>query len=94
MTLAVRHKAPDATVSTLKEYTVGAESYCAQAGEDIRFISCVIQTVMLLHESKYAQGHTLQGILETLEGMDLKSYPDRAEFRELIRTLSEHSKTK
>lgn len=94
MTLAVRHKKLDSEISTLKEYGIGSEYYRLQADDDIRFLSCVIQTVMLLHESKYAQGQTLSGVLETLEGMDLTSYPDRAEFRELVRTVLTNTKTK
>lgn len=87
MTLAVRHKLPDSDTSTLKEYAIGESAYTGEVNDDMKFISCLIQTVMLLHNSKYANGYTLQGVLETLDGLDLAAYPDRAEFRELVRAL-------
>ena len=54
---------------------------------DLKFMVCVIQTVMILHDSKYAQNTTPEGIVETLENLYLFQYPDRDEFLGLLKTL-------
>lgn len=52
LTLSVRHKAPGGTVSELNEYSFGAE-ICGEASDEMRFICAVIETSMLLHDSRY-----------------------------------------
>ncbi len=92
MNLSIRYKAPDENISSAVVHEIGAQSYHTVSGDDTKFISCVIQTVMLLHDSKYSGGYTLEGILETLDGMNLEGYPDRVEFCELIRALVQRQK--
>ena len=86
--LAVRYKNPGETQSLLNEYELGATNLSATVSEDMKFLSCLIQTVMILHQSRYANGATLEGILETLNSLDLTAHPDRAEFRALIDKLA------
>ena len=85
--LAVRYKNPGETQSLLNEYELGAANLSATVSEDMKFLSCLIQTVMILHQSRYANGATLEGILETLNSLNLTAHPDRAEFRALIHKL-------
>ena len=86
--LEVRHKEPGSAVSTPRSYDIGANHYTREIDGEMRFICAVIQTVMLLHNSRYAANTTLAGIAENLSAMDLTAYPDRAEFRDLILQLA------
>ena len=86
MQLAVRYKNPGEEISNLNEYDIGKEHLLA-ATEDLIFMECVIQTAMILHNSRYTNGATLAGIVETLEALDLSQYPDRAEFLTLLKKL-------
>ena len=88
LTLAVRYKHPGDTVSLLNEYGVSRADFSQTADGEMLFIASVIQAVMLLHGSSYADGVTLEGILETLNGLDLTAYPDRDEFREMLGLLA------
>lgn len=85
--LAVRYKNPGQTQSLLNEYELGASNFSATVSEDMTFLCCLIQTVMILHQSRYLNGVTLEGVLETLNTLDLSSHPNRAEFRDLINKL-------
>ncbi|MBQ2734844.1 MAG: von Willebrand factor type A domain-containing protein [Clostridia bacterium] len=84
MMLAIRHKAPGETVSQEHNYAIGAQNLPGEVREDTAFISCVIRTVMILHNSKYAKNLSLIDVLEDLQALDLSDHPDRAEFRDLI----------
>lgn len=85
--LAVRYKNPGETQSLLNEYALGAANLSATVSEDMKYLCCLIQTVMVLHQSRYLNDMTLGGILETLNSLDLSAHPDRAEFRALIDQL-------
>ena len=87
MTLSIRHKAPGETMSREHNYAIGAQNLPGEVREDTAFISCVIRTVMILHNSKYATDLSLLDVLEDLNALDLSAYPDRAEFRNLIERL-------
>lgn len=87
MKLAVRYKNPGEELSLLNEYDLGSELLRESASEDIRFLTCVIETVMILHGSKYKGDLNLADILENLNALDLTKYPEREEFRELVRKL-------
>lgn len=87
VTLAVRYKEPDGAVSKENSYRIGAADR-KTADSDIRFMICVIECVMLLHDSRYlGEDMTYATVLAQLNGLDLDHYTDRAEFRELIRAL-------
>ena len=87
MTLAVRYKNPGEDASRLNEYKLGSSLLVDTLTDDMKFLSCVIQTTMILHNSRYLNGTTLASVLETLNSLDLSAHPDRAEFRELIDKL-------
>ena len=87
MTLAVRYKNPGEDTSRLNEYKLGSSLLVDTLTDDMKFLCCVIQTTMILHNSRYLNGTTLASVLETLNSLDLSAHPDRAEFRELIDKL-------
>lgn len=91
MTLDVRYKEPGAEMSMPTEtFPIGKAHYTETLDEDMLFVSSVIQTVMLLHNSTYApEGLSIAGILETLNALDLSSHPDRAEFRDLLTRIGQ-----
>ncbi len=86
MKLAVRYKNPGESVSLLNEYGIGAECYTDTPSEDLCFLSAVIQTAMLLHQSKYAPDLTVASVLDQLHSVNLQD-PLRAEFRALLENL-------
>ena len=85
VTLRVRYKNPGETLSILNEhYVTNIES---SVSEDEKFLIAVIETCMLLHDSEHIGNITLENIVEDLESLDLSEYPERSEFRELLKTL-------
>ena len=88
MKLAVRYKNPGEELSLLNEYDLGKELLRESASEDVQFLTCVIETVMILHGSKYKGDLTLADVLENLNALDLSKYPEREEFRELVHKLN------
>lgn len=86
-TLRVRYKNIGEPISMLNEYVIGRNDV-AETDEDYEFISCVIETVMILHNSKYIEGIDIADIHGRLEKMDLSDYPEREEFRTLIGRIS------
>ena len=59
----------------------------SDVSEDEKFLTAVIETCMLLHGSEHIGDITLEDIVEDLESLALSEYPERAEFRELLRAL-------
>ena len=87
LTLAVRYKNPGEPISLLNEYPLGFEIVETELDEDMRFICAVVETCMVLRQSTYLGDITLDGILEELDSLDLSKYPEREEFRELVRQM-------
>ncbi len=85
--LKLRHKQPDADVSTLREIPVGdvAKSY-DKATEDFQFASSVAAFAMLLKESPY-KGTATYALVEELAAGSLTNDPGayRAEFLQLVK---------
>ena len=89
MTLAVRYLKIGEELHREDHCDIGISAYHESMNEDLRFQACVIRCAMLLHQSIYLpNGYTVASLLEELDSMDLTVYPDRAEFRELIRRLA------
>lgn len=86
--LRFRYKEPGSPLSLLDEHSFDSSLVGLSADEDMKFIECVIETCMLLHNSEYLNGDiTLDSILAKLKTLDLDPYPDREEFSELIGAL-------
>ena len=88
MTLRVRYKNPGEPISLLNEYPLGYDIISGEADEDMRFISAVIETCMILHNSEHIGNITVESVIEELESLDLSDYPERAEFLTLLKTLA------
>ena len=87
MTLRVRYKNPGETISRLNEYQIGAEQFSNELSDDMKFITSVIETCMILRSSKYIGDITLSDVMETLSNIELDD-PYKAEFYELLQALS------
>ena len=90
VTLRVRYKNPGDPLSHLNEYYV--TNLESSASEDEKFLCAVIEACMILHNSEYIGDITLDDIAEALDALDLSEYPERAEFRALIKTLVSRGK--
>lgn len=88
LTLRVRYKNPGQPLSLLNEYGIGEKEMTASGSEDARFIASVIELASLLHNPSYNGDITIQGILETLDSLNLTD-PYKIEFRELVRKLAQ-----
>ena len=88
MNLGVVYKRPnESTSQTPNNYAIGANSLTSTPSEDLQFISCLIQTCMILHNSRYLGDITLDGtVLEILHSLDLTA-PERVELEELLNKL-------
>ena len=84
ITLRVRYKNPGEEMSLLNEYEILESDIAYEMSDDQRFICAVVETCMLLHESRYAEGFTLEEIVSELDSLELTdSY--KIEFRELLK---------
>ena len=88
--LAVNYKLPEDTTSVFPNlYEIGYADYVKAPNAERTFMIAVIETCMLLHNSKYLpQGFDLDNILHSLNALDLSDHPERAEFRELLAKLN------
>ncbi len=88
MRLGIVYKRPNDTVSQpAKYYGIGTEAYTETPSRDMAFITALIKTAMLLHNSPYLGTISLGAILEELQSLDLSAYPDRSEFQDLLQRL-------
>jgi hypothetical protein len=67
-------------------YSIGRAAQI-EADADFRFITALIETAMILHESPYLGDIGFSQVLELLNTLDLSGDPARAEFRTLIAKL-------
>ena len=84
MKLAVRYKAPDGDKSELEEYDIGKEAYTGTTSDDFRFAAAVIETGMILRNSKYLGGASIGSVKQLLDSCDLANDIYKAQFKELI----------
>ncbi len=84
--LAVRYKPTGEEKSVLKEYTVKG-IYTDSPDDDFKFISSVIKTAMILHDSEYMGNDkfTVSDVINDLSKMSLEG--DKAQFLELLKKL-------
>ncbi len=87
MELDVRYKEPDGDKSKLEEYNFGIEILTDAPNDNFKFISCVIETSMLIHQSKYIEGVTLEDIKAELDAIPLSSDEYKEQFRSLVQSL-------
>lgn len=87
-TIKIRYKEPDGEKSKESAYPVGAECYTGKPSEDFQFAACVAWFGMLLKDSRYAGGSTLENVLDGLCELDLKD-EYRMEFYYLVKMAGE-----
>ena len=87
MTLKVRYKPYGAAESLENQYTIGKKDQ-KTPDADFQFITAVIETAMVLHNSKYLGDMNLHNALDILNQLDLSNQPYRAEFKALIQKLA------
>ena len=90
MKLAIRHKNPGEATSIPNEYNIGTAYYTEAPSSDFKFICAVIETSMILHDSKFIGGITLNDVASALGEISFANasdYAERVEFKQLIETL-------
>lgn len=87
MMLRVRYKNSGEPISNLNEYGIGPDQISNEMSDDMKFITSVIETCMILRSSKYIGDITLSDVLETLSSLELDD-PYKGEFYGLLQTLS------
>jgi len=86
LTLRFRYKNPGEPISNLDEHEVGLYQVSTEMSDDMKFITSVIETCMILRSSKYIGDITLSDVLETLSSLELDD-PYKAEFYEILQIL-------
>ena len=69
--LSVRYKNPDGIKSNLEEKSFGINAYTINPDTNFQFISCVIKTAMILHNSEYWKDGSLDKVLEVAKQLQL-----------------------
>ena len=87
MTLKVRYKPNGATESVENQYSIGKADQKEPDG-DFRFITALIETGMVFHDSKYLGDINLHSILDLLNQLDLSQDPYREEFKSLLQKIT------
>ena len=87
-TLKMRYKSPSSDESVLREMTVDGSAITDTPDVDFAFISAVIETAMILNQSRYnAKGIRLEQVAESLLALDINGNEDKAEFIRMIESL-------
>ena len=92
MELDVRYKAPDGEKSSLEEYNFGADVMTNAPSDNFKFITAVIETSMIIHESEYIGEITLEDVKAELDAIPLSSDEYKEQFRSLIANFINNSK--
>ena len=87
MELDVRYKQPDGEKSVLEEYSFGIETLTDKPSDNFKFICSVIETSMIIHESEYINGITLDNVNAELDALSLSDDEYKAQFRDLVKKL-------
>ena len=86
MTLKVRYKPNGANESVENQYSIGKKDQ-KEPTDDFRFVTALIETAMVLHNSKYLGDINLHNVLDILNQLDLSEQPLRREFKSLIQKI-------
>ena len=87
-TLKIRYKSPISDASVLRKMTVDSKAFTDTPDADFRFISSVIETAMILNQSRYnTDGVELKQIGESLSALDFGADEDKIEFVRMINSL-------
>ena len=92
MELDVRYKEPDGEKSKLEEYNFGTEILTDKPDDTFKFISAVIETSMIIHESEFIGEITLEDVKAELDALSLSSDEYKEQFRSLVQNLINNNK--
>lgn len=87
--LSIRYKEPDGTKSILEEEKFGIEVLKDGSDDTFKFISAVVETSMILHESEYIGDIGLDNVLDTLNSIELDD-EYKEQFKMLIKGLAKN----
>jgi len=91
MKLSVRYKKPGETTSILNEYEIGKTFLTNNPNDDFNFACAVIETSMIIIDSKYKGYSSLETVLERLSSINLNDN-HKKEFKSLIEFIINSSK--
>ncbi len=86
MKLSVRYKAPDADKSTQEDTFFSKAQYTNTPSDDFRFVCSIIKLSMLIHNSEYSKGITLNTLKENLSAVQTND-EYKLQFKELVDKL-------
>ena len=87
--LSIRYQPPEGGDSALREHPLTKEQITSTPSEDAAFVSAVIQTAMLLHDSEYFEREvTVAELLTELTALDLSADWEKQEFVSLLQRLA------
>ena len=84
----IRYKAPDGNKSELREYDITSDCFTSTPNDDVKFISIVVESSMLLRKSAFlnTETTTLESLIARLKTMTLNQ--ERSEFLGLLENLA------
>ena len=86
-TVRIRYKEPGEDVSSEEEYVAGQNDFTTEPTDDLLFASMAAEFAMILQGDENKGTASLEGILEALNGMDLRGDEYKEEFKYLVRML-------
>ena len=72
---------------TPNQTRIGVNTVVNFLNDDLRFLSALIETAMILHNSTYLRDVDLEHVLDILNSLDLSADPTRTEFKKLVQKL-------
>jgi Ca-activated chloride channel family protein len=83
----IRHKDPQTDANKEILAAVDATALKASASEDLLFISCVVETGLILRDSEYKGTASLTNVYNRLQGLAIQDDPYKDEFIYLVQKL-------
>ncbi|NLD26526.1 MAG: VWA domain-containing protein [Acholeplasmataceae bacterium] len=80
----IRHKDPDTGDNKEISASVDVSSILSSPSADMLFISCVVETGLILRDSEYKGTSSLDNVITRLQGLALANDPYKTEFLELV----------
>lgn len=88
--LGISYKLPSESESILEEYSIDSGSVTDTPSSDFTFISAVIETAMIINESKYNEKNVgLSDVRALINSADISGDADKSEFLQILTKLSE-----
>ena len=92
LTVSIRHKPHGEKESILNEYVVDETSEVSEPSEDFKFISNAVAFGLIVNESDYIEGWTVDTVIENLSHLNLTD-EDKKDFSKLVEEFKLYSST-